>query len=36
MACGAIREDEALATGVTLDEFRGRSFVAILERRKHV
>jgi citrate lyase beta subunit len=36
MACGAIREDEALATGVTLDEFRGRSFVAILERRKHL
>jgi len=36
MACGAIREDEALATGVTLEEFRGRSFVAILERRKHL
>jgi citrate lyase beta subunit len=36
MACGAIREDEALATGITLEEYRGRSFVAILERRKHL
>jgi len=36
MSCGAIHEDEAFATGVTLEEFHGRSFVAILERRKHL
>jgi citrate lyase beta subunit len=32
--CGALTEDEALATGLTLDELRGRSFVKILERRR--
>jgi citrate lyase beta subunit len=32
--CGALREDEALATGLTLDELRGRSFVKILDRRR--
>jgi hypothetical protein len=32
--CGALSEAEALATGLTLDELRGRSFVKILERRR--
>jgi hypothetical protein len=32
--CGAIREEEALATGITLDELRGRSFVKILKNRR--
>jgi len=32
--CGALKEDEALATGLTLDELRGRSFVKILDRRR--
>jgi citrate lyase beta subunit len=33
--CGAITEDEAVArTGVTLEEFRGRSFVTILRNRR--
>ncbi len=32
--CGALTEDEALATGVTLDELRGRSFVKILKNRR--
>jgi hypothetical protein len=32
--CGAIREEEALATGLTLEEIRGRSFVKILENRR--
>ena len=31
---GAITEDEVLATGLTLDEIRGRSFKKILENRK--
>jgi citrate lyase beta subunit len=31
---GAITEDEATATGVTLDEFRGRSFLKIVESRR--
>ena len=31
---GAINEEEVLATGLTLDEFRGRSFKKILENRK--
>jgi citrate lyase beta subunit len=31
---GAISEDEVLATGLTLDEIRGRSFKKILENRK--
>jgi citrate lyase beta subunit len=34
IACGAIREDEAQATGLTLDEIRTRSFVKILAGRR--
>jgi citrate lyase beta subunit len=34
IACGAITEDEARATGLTLEEIRGRSFLKILEGRK--
>ncbi|HEY8039043.1 MAG TPA: phosphoenolpyruvate kinase [Polyangiaceae bacterium] len=34
LACGAISEDEALATGLTLDELRSRSFVKILAGRR--
>ncbi len=33
IACGAITEEEALATGITLDELRGRSFVKIVANR---
>jgi uncharacterized protein DUF6986 len=33
VSCGALREDEALAAGVTLDELRGRSFLKILKGR---
>jgi hypothetical protein len=37
LACGAISEAEALATGLTLDELRSRSFVGIaLGRRRSV
>lgn len=32
--CRAITEEEALATGLTLDEIRGRSFLKILENRR--
>ncbi len=32
--CGAVTKEEAEATGLTLDEFRGRSFVKILENRR--
>lgn len=32
--CGALTEQEALATGLTLDELRGRSFVRILAQRR--
>ena len=32
--CGALTEEEALATGVTLDELRGRSFLKILANRR--
>jgi citrate lyase beta subunit len=32
--CGAIREEEALGTGITLEELRGRSFLKILENRR--
>lgn len=36
MACGAITEQEVLATGITLDELRSRSFVRIVnERARH-
>ena len=31
---GAITEDEATATGITIDEFRGRSFLKIVEARR--
>ncbi|MBP8805974.1 MAG: phosphoenolpyruvate kinase [Kofleriaceae bacterium] len=34
ISCGAVTEDEALATGLTLDELRSRSFVKILDGRK--
>jgi citrate lyase beta subunit len=34
MACGAITEDEALATGLTLEELRSRSFLKILQGRR--
>ena len=32
--CGALKEEEALRAGVTLDELRGRSFVKILKNRR--
>jgi hypothetical protein len=32
--CGAIKEEEALATGLTLDEIRGRSFAKIMQNRR--
>ena len=31
--CGALREEEALATGITLEELHGRSFQQIVENR---
>jgi citrate lyase beta subunit len=34
ISCGAIREDEVAATGLTLDEIRTRSFVKILNGRR--
>jgi hypothetical protein len=34
MNCGAISESEALATGLTVDELRSRSFVQILRGRR--
>jgi hypothetical protein len=34
LACGAITESEALATGLTLDEIRSRSFLKILQGRR--
>ncbi len=34
LACGAITETEALATGLTLEELRSRSFLRILEGRR--
>jgi len=34
MSCGAVTEAEALETGLTLEEFRSRSFVKILKGRK--
>lgn len=33
LACGAIDDKEALATGLTLEEIRGRSFLKIIENR---
>ncbi|MFZ4537980.1 DUF6986 family protein [Propionivibrio sp.] len=35
MACGAINEQEVLATGITLEELRSRSFVRIVNNRTH-
>ena len=35
MNCGAISEEEALATGLTLDEIRSRSFYKILQGRRN-
>jgi len=32
--CGALREEEALATGITLEELRGRSFAKIAANRR--
>jgi citrate lyase beta subunit len=34
LACGALDDREALATGLTLDELRSRSFAHIVERRR--
>jgi hypothetical protein len=34
LACGAITESEALATGLTLEDLRSRSFLKILQRRR--
>ena len=34
LACGAITESEALATGLTLEDLRSRSFYRILEKRR--
>ena len=34
IACGAITEDEALQTGLTLEEIRSRSFLKILQNRR--
>jgi len=34
--CGAFTEQEAAATGLTIEELRGRSFVKILDRRRGV
>src|SRR3954468_5442659 len=32
--CGALTEQEALSTGLTIEEFRGRSFLKILQNRR--
>ncbi len=34
VGCGALAEEEALATGLTMEELRGRSFVKILRNRR--
>jgi len=34
--CGAFKEEEACATGLTLEELRGRSFLKILNKRRGV
>lgn len=34
LGCGALTEDEALSTGLTLDELRRKSFLEILENRR--
>jgi hypothetical protein len=33
ISCAALREEEALAAGVTIEDLRGRSFLQILKRR---
>jgi hypothetical protein len=33
LSCGAITQEEALATGLTIEELRTRSFLAILRKR---
>ena len=35
IACGAITEDEAMSTGITLEELRGRSFIKIVQNRAY-
>jgi hypothetical protein len=35
IACGAITEEEAIATGISLDELRGRSFIKIVQNRAY-
>jgi citrate lyase beta subunit len=35
VSCGALTEEEALATGLSLDELRGRSFLRIIENREN-
>ena len=35
IACGAITEEETVATGITMDELRSRSFVHIVSNRAH-
>jgi len=34
MNCGAITEEEAVATGLTIEEIRSRSFYKILQGRR--
>ncbi len=34
LSCGALTEQEALQTGLTIDELRSKSFVKVLENRK--
>jgi citrate lyase beta subunit len=34
IACGAVTEDEAVATGLTIDEIRGKSFAKIMAARR--
>ena len=35
LACGALREEEVLRSGITLEELRSRSFLYIVENRRH-
>jgi hypothetical protein len=34
IACGAVTEDEAVATGLTIEEIRGKSFAKIMSARR--
>jgi hypothetical protein len=34
IACGAVTEQEATATGLSVEEIRGRSFVKIMNSRR--